>query len=156
MWIVGESAGGYGFRRPNSEISCTARVAAVTASASAPMRFQKKRSYLVRDTGGLETFEAPNKIQPVEHCSIIIETSRKAVAWMVSRTLMAAWRHPDGNLNVPCLNWNGDRWHLNWNWLENRWNSNYRLLRLRISFRLSRVHRESFCNEEFLWPGARL
>ena len=47
------------------------------------------------------------------------------VAWTVPYTL----RTPDGNLNVPYLNWNGDRWKLYFNWLDNDWNADDRLVR---------------------------
>jgi len=40
------------------------------------------------------------------------------------------WQDSDGNRQVPYLNWNGDRWYLNWNWLENDFNQNFRLVRL--------------------------
>jgi len=41
------------------------------------------------------------------------------------------WRNLDSNRNVPYLNWNGDRWILNFNWLDNDFNSNDRLVRPR-------------------------
>lgn len=37
-------------------------------------------------------------------------------------------RNRNGNLYVPYLNWNGDRWTLNFNRLDNNWNSNDRLV----------------------------
>ncbi|MBI4252740.1 hypothetical protein HY623_00985 [Candidatus Uhrbacteria bacterium] len=41
-----------------------------------------------------------------------------------------ARRNPDGNRNVAYLNWNDDRWVLNWNWLDNdNWDANDRLVR---------------------------
>lgn len=49
---------------------------------------------------------------------------------MVFRTL---WQDANGNRNVPYLNWNGDRWILNFNLLDNDWNSNDRLVRPRKS-----------------------
>jgi hypothetical protein len=36
-------------------------------------------------------------------------------------------RNPDGNLHVPYLYRNGDRWVLNFNWLDNNWNGNDRV-----------------------------
>jgi hypothetical protein len=36
-------------------------------------------------------------------------------------------RDSDGNLNVAYLNWNDDRWYLNFNWLDNDWDDNDRL-----------------------------
>ena len=38
-------------------------------------------------------------------------------------------RNPDGNLNVPYLNWNDGQWILNFNWIDNDWNENARLPR---------------------------
>lgn len=33
-------------------------------------------------------------------------------------------RDSNGNLHVPYLNWNGDRWVLNFNWVDNDFNDN--------------------------------
>ena len=44
-------------------------------------------------------------------------------------------RDSDGNLNVPYLYWNGDRWVLNFNWLRNDFNDNDRLARV-VSYSL--------------------
>jgi len=39
------------------------------------------------------------------------------------------WRHPHGNLCVPCLYWTGRRWFLDWAWLECSWGRRGRLVR---------------------------
>ncbi len=61
---------------------------------------------------------SPNTIQPGEH-------SRGGGRDDILRIL----GNSDGNLNVPYLNWNGDRWILNFNRLDNDWNGHSRLAR---------------------------
>ena len=42
---------------------------------------------------------------------------------------ISVWVDLGGNRNVPYLNWNGNRWYLNFNWLDNDFNRNDRLVR---------------------------
>jgi hypothetical protein len=46
---------------------------------------------------------------------------------------MFIWRDRGGNLMVPYLNWNGNRWHLHFYWLENDFNRHVRIASLRNS-----------------------
>ncbi len=41
------------------------------------------------------------------------------------------WEGKSGYLYVPCLGWDGRRWHLSFRWLDRQWHSNDRLSRSR-------------------------
>jgi len=58
-------------------------------------------------------------------------------------------RNQDGNANVPCMNWNGDKLNRNANWLKNDWNSNDRVLLL-VTFYFFRLARNYFI---LIWGG---
>ena len=62
--------------------------------------------------------------------SLQIRFNPKSIQWVVLKVIYCIiLRDSDGNLNVPYLNWNGDRWVLNFNWLDNDFNDNDRLAR---------------------------
>jgi hypothetical protein len=72
----------------------------------------------------------PNKIQPQEY-------SRGGGIDDILR--ISVWQNPNGNRNVPYLNWNDAKRNLNLNWFENDWNENYRFAAVRNSLYFSRL-----------------
>lgn len=56
------------------------------------------------------------------------------VAEAIFCTIGSVWRNPNGNRNVPYLNWNGNERNLNLNWFENDWNEYWRFATVRNLF----------------------
>ena len=59
------------------------------------------------------------------------------------------FRNHDGNLNVPCSNWNGSSLNRNCNYVSNDWNSNNRFLVLDNIF----ISTNQFLIGGFAFPG---
>jgi hypothetical protein len=73
----------------------------------------------------------PNAIQPDEY-------SKGSVLGGFLRFFGSVWRNPNGNRNVPYLNWNDNERNLNLNYYDNHWNDKCRFAAVRkYSYSLS-------------------
>ena len=158
-WIVGESAGGYGFRRPNSGVcrpelrrsSLPAKAILVMRCIVAGKTVADRRFYKpVNASAGLTRACLQNflktKLLGARYWRILdpeyytAPRSQLNLKGQWRGWYFARWRNPDGDLRVAYLYCNGKRWNLNWNWLEGDFSTNDRLLRPRNSLRSSLAH----------------